>query len=86
MHKLSRLANIIIINFYKIINNALPSYCQRTLFSRRQQHLNHFILPQVILNAYKYSFYPRTIIETGIIQINIIESIKKLEWFYLFAY
>ena len=51
-HKLSRVTL-----FFKIINNALPiftpSHYQRIQFSTRQHHLNHFILPQVTLNAYK---------------------------------
>ena len=42
--------------FFKVVNNALlifiQSHYQRTQFSTRQHHLNHFILPPVNLNVY----------------------------------
>ena len=80
--KLSRLTL-----FYKIINNALPifipSHYQRTQFSTRQHHSNQFILPQVTLNVYKYSFYPRTIREWNNLPINTIESRDLNEFTYL---
>ena len=57
--------------FYKIINNALPIsiplHYQRTQFHTRQHHPNHFILPQVTLNTYKYIVSIQELLKIGII-------------------
>ena len=64
--QLSRLTLI-----YKIINNALPIsiplHYQRTQFHTRQHHPNHFILPQVTLNTYKYIVSIQELLKIGII-------------------
>ena len=76
--------------FYKILNNALPIsiplHYQRTQFHTRQHHPNRFILPQVTLNTYKYSFYPRTIKDWNNLPISIIESRDLDEFIYLLNY
>ena len=76
--------------FYKIINDALPIsiplHYQRTQFHTRQHHPNHFILPQVTLNTYKYSFYPRTIKDWNNLPISIIESRDLDEFIHLLNY
>jgi len=72
---------------YKIINNLLPipvpSYYHHTQFPTRQHHRDHFILPQVTLNTYKYSFYPRTIEDWNNLPINVIEARDINEFTYL---
>ena len=76
--------------FYKIINNALlisiPLHYQRTQFHTRQHHPNRFILPQVTLNTYKYSFYPRTIKDWNNLPISITESRDLDEFIHLLNY
>ena len=64
--------------FYKIIK-----YYQRTQFHTRQHHPNHFTLPQVTLNTYKYSFYSRTIKDWNNLPISIIESRDLDEFIHL---
>ena len=81
-HQSSRLVLL-----YKIINNLLPisipTYYQHTQFHTRQHHTNHFVLPQVTLSSYKYSFYPRTIKDWNNLSINVIEARDLDEFTYL---
>ena len=64
--------------FYKSIHHLstppIPSHYILTNRQTRYYHDLHYIIPSMRTNAYKYSYFPRTIKEWNSLPITIIES------------
>ena len=60
----------------------LPAYFTTTNQQTRYFHDLHYIIPSVRTNAYKYSFFPRTIKEWNSLPTNIIETNSPQSFLY----